>query len=75
MTTETIKWFKPERGELPDSDRDVLLNVEHSKVWPGYMCPVRKSWVLANGLSVVGRVIEWSEMPKGSAHQLTAAEA
>lgn len=66
MSMETISWHRPDEGDFPDADIDVLLHTDcqDCPVWPGYYDG--EQWLGADGMPLRWRVIEWCEMPGGS---------
>jgi hypothetical protein len=75
MSTETLTWYRPDAGELPDAEIDVLLHTSCTDcpVWPGYYDG--EQWFGADGMPMHHRVIEWCDMPAGTVEEAAAVEA
>lgn len=69
MSIELIQWFKPEDGHVPNTTRDVLVrtNDELYPVWPAFYDV--DEWFTPDEMPLGRTVIEWCEMPGGTASQ------
>lgn len=69
MSIELITWHKPVEGKLPDADITVLARTddESEPVWPAYYDGA--IWRGPDNMPLGRVVIEWCDMPGGTADQ------
>lgn len=70
-SVELLIWHKPGEHPLPDTRRDVLVRTNDPDwpVWPAYYDFTCELWMDMHGMPLAREVIEWSEMPGGTAGQ------